>query len=70
MGAAAQQGRTRRAKAPYLLDLEARLTAAVGTRVAIQPGRAKNTGKVVVDYYNLEDFDRIAAGLGLAAEEQ
>jgi ParB family chromosome partitioning protein len=55
-------------KPPYLVDLQDRLTAAMGTRVAIQPGRAKNTGKVVVDYYSLEDFDRISAALGLRPE--
>jgi ParB family chromosome partitioning protein len=55
-------------KPPYLVDLQERLTAAFGTRVVIQPGRAKNTGKVLVDYYSLEDFDRISAALGLPSE--
>jgi ParB family chromosome partitioning protein len=56
------------AKPPYLVDLQERLTAAIGTRVVIQPGRAKNTGRIVVDYYGLEDFDRISAALGLRPE--
>ncbi len=60
--------RARATKPPYLVDLEQRLTRAVGTRVVIQPGRAKNTGKVVIDYYSLEDFDRISAALGLGPE--
>jgi ParB family transcriptional regulator, chromosome partitioning protein len=54
-----------RAKAPYVRDLEERLTQAIGTRVNIRPGRTKNSGRIVVDYYNLEDFDRISALLGL-----
>ncbi len=49
----------------YIRDLEERLTQRVGARVAIRPGRAKNTGRVVIDYYSLEDFDRIAGALGL-----
>jgi ParB family chromosome partitioning protein len=64
----ASAARPTRAKPPYISDLESRLTQAVGTRVTIAPGRAKNTGRVVVEYYSLDDFDRIAAGLGLSAE--
>lgn len=60
--------RVRGAKPPYLVDLQDRLTRAIGTRVVIQPARAKNTGKVVIDYYSLEDFDRISAALGLRGE--
>ena len=60
--------RARRAKPPYLVDLEERLTRRLGTRVVIQPGRAKNSGRVVIDYYSLEDFDRISAALGLGGE--
>ena len=58
----------RRPKPPYLRDLEERLTAAVGTRVLVQPGRAKHAGRIVVDFYSLDDFDRIAGRLGLAAD--
>jgi len=61
--------RAPRRKAPYLLDLEERLTHAVGTRVRLLPGRSKNSGRIVVDYYSLDDFDRIAAALGLKGEE-
>jgi len=52
-------------KPPYIRDLEDQLTATVGTKVFIQPGRAKNTGRILIDYYSLEDFDRIAENLGL-----
>jgi len=58
-----------RTKPPYIVDLEERLTQAVGTRVIIQPGRAKNSGRLVIEYYSLDDFDRITAGLGLAETE-
>jgi len=52
-------------KPAYLTDLEERLTEAVGTRVRILPGRSKHSGRIVLDYYNLDDFDRIASRLGL-----
>lgn len=58
-----------RHRPPYLVDLEERLTQAVGTRVAIRPGRAKDTGRIVVEYYSLDDFDRIARCLGLTGRD-
>ena len=54
---------------PYLADLEERLTGAIGTRVRILPARAKHTGRIVVEYYTLDDFDRIASALGLPSSE-
>jgi ParB family chromosome partitioning protein len=55
-------------KPAHIRDLEERLTQASGTKVVIQPGRAKNTGRVVIEYYSLDDFDRIAVGLGAKLE--
>jgi ParB family chromosome partitioning protein len=55
-------------KAPYLGDLERQLCQAVGTKVSIRPGRAKHSGRIVIEYYSLEDFDRIAARLGAAID--
>jgi ParB family chromosome partitioning protein len=54
-----------RPKAPYIRDVEEQLSQAVGTRVMVLPGRSKNTGRIVLEYYNLDDFDRIAGLLGL-----
>jgi ParB family transcriptional regulator, chromosome partitioning protein len=53
------------AKLPYIRDMETQLTETVGTKVNILPGRKKHTGKIVVEYYSLDDFDRISASLGL-----
>lgn len=63
-------GRSRRARAkePYILDLEEQLTRAVGTRVTIATGRAKHTGRITIDFYSLDDFDRITQALGLEVE--
>ncbi len=58
-------GRTRRAKPAYVRDLEEQFREAIGTRVAIRPGRRKNSGKIVIEYYSLDDFDRIAEAFGL-----
>ncbi len=68
--AGGKKGKAEAARPPYLVDLEARLTEAVGTRVRIEAGRAKHAGRIVVDYYNLEDFDRISGALGLKGQEK
>ena len=51
-------------KQPYILDLEQQLTQTVGTRVTIRTGRAKNTGGITIEFYSLDDFDRITRALG------
>jgi ParB family chromosome partitioning protein len=56
-------------RSAHLRDLEESLSAATGTKVAIQEGRRKGTGRLVIDYYSLDDFDRIASLLGLPGEK-
>jgi len=56
--------RRRSSKPPYILDLEQQLSAATGTRVTIRTGRAKNTGGITIEFYSLDDFDRITRALG------
>ena len=56
------------AKSAYIRDVEEQLTHAVGTRVSIRPKKSKNAGRIVIDYYSLEDFDRITASLGVELE--
>lgn len=51
-------------KSEYVLDVERQLTGTIGTKVSIKPARKKNRGRVVIDYYSLDDFDRIVAALG------
>lgn len=48
----------RKERSSHLGELEDRLRTALGTRVAIQPGRGKR-GKIVLYYASLEDFDRL-----------
>ncbi|HUS91402.1 MAG TPA: ParB/RepB/Spo0J family partition protein [Phycisphaerae bacterium] len=67
-GAEAPGQRARPAKAAYVADVERRLTEAVGTRVSVLPGRGPNRGRIVIEYYSLDDFDRIAGSLGLGPE--
>jgi len=58
----------RNTKQPYILDLEQQLTQTIGTRVTIRTGRAKNTGGITIEFYSLDDFDRITRALGAKVE--
>ena len=45
-------------KEPHIRDLEEQLRAALGTKVSIVATKP-NAGRVIVEYYSLDDFDRI-----------
>lgn len=47
------------AKSPNIVDLEQQMTRSISTKVQILPSRKKGSGKVVIEYYSLDDFDRI-----------
>jgi ParB family chromosome partitioning protein len=59
-----KEGQTQINKSPYLSDVERQLSERVGTRVTIRPGRAKHSGRIVLEYYTLADFDRLVEALG------
>lgn len=48
---------------PHIRDLEAKLRQHLGTKVIIQQGEKK--GKIVIEFYSVSDFDRIADRMGL-----
>ena len=58
----------RRARSAHIQDLERRLEESVATKVIIREGRRKGSGRIVIEYYSLDDFDRISAMLGLREE--
>jgi len=60
-----QRGRLRSA---HLQDLEQRFERAVKTKVSIHEGRKRGSGRITIEYYTLDDFDRIAGKLGVVAE--
>ncbi len=51
--------RTIIAKSPHVIDLEQDLSRKLGTKLRIFPSKKKNTGKIVIQYYSLDEFDRI-----------
>ena len=46
-----------RAAQPHMADLERRLSEHLGTNVRIRPGRKKGAGTLMIDFYNLDQFE-------------
>jgi ParB family chromosome partitioning protein len=61
-GAAAQ-------KPAHIADLETRLTNQLGTKVSIETRKNGQRGKILIEFYSLDEFERIIDGLGLKCEE-
>lgn len=53
---------------PHIADMERRFEQALGTKVSIRQGRRKDRGRIVIDYFSLDDFDRIVERLGIEPE--
>lgn len=53
---------------PQVAEMEQRLREHLGTRVAIREGRKQHSGRITIEYYSLDDFDRIVTQLGIARE--
>ena len=53
-------------KEPNIVDLEQKMTQSLGTKVIIKTsGRKGRRGKIIIEYYNLDDFDRIMERLNI-----
>jgi len=54
-----------RLRSAHLKDMEQKFEKALKTKVSIREGRSKGTGRVVIEFFTLDDFDRIAGSLGV-----
>jgi ParB family chromosome partitioning protein len=57
-----------RPRLAHLRDIESQFEHALKTKVTVRDGKRKGSGRIVIEYYSLDDFDRIAAALGVALE--
>jgi ParB family chromosome partitioning protein len=55
-------------KRPQIRTLEQAFMRAIGTKVEIQESRRKGSGKIVIHYYNLDDFDRVSERFGVEGQ--
>lgn len=53
----------------HMLRLEESLSKSLGLRVQLSSGRAKNSGKLVIHYRSIDEFDRLAERLGVDLSE-
>ncbi|MBX3395848.1 MAG: ParB/RepB/Spo0J family partition protein [Phycisphaerae bacterium] len=68
-GASDRNNEKKESKRPDVAELEERIRTTIGVRATIQEGRRRHTGKIVLQYYSLDDFDRIVRRLGVPIEE-
>ncbi len=59
-----------RPKAAHISDLENRLTSYLGTRASIESRRNGQSGRIVIEFYSLDEFDRILERIGLPSTEE
>ncbi len=57
-------------KQPHIVELEARLSGQLGTRVGIETKKGGHRGKIVIEFNSLDEFDRITEMIGLESAEQ
>jgi ParB family chromosome partitioning protein len=53
---------------PHIKDLEKTLRGQLGMRVQVKEGSKQNTGKLVIHYVNLDQFDDLLERLGVKPE--
>ena len=63
--AASKPSEGKNTKRPQIRALEETFTRQLGTKVEIDESRRKGSGKLVIHYFSLEDFDRLAQRLGI-----
>ena len=54
------------AKEAYIVDLERKLEGLLGTKVRIELRKKGHRGRIIIDYYSLDDFERVTERIGLA----
>ena len=57
-----------RTASPHLADIQRRFEETVRTKVVIREGKRKGTGRIVIEYHSLDEFDRLASMLGVPLE--
>jgi len=56
-------------KPSHILDLENRLRESLGTKVRIDTHKKGDKGKIIIEFYSLDEFDKLAERIGLPENE-
>ena len=68
VGTAAASNEALTARDANVADLERQLAEHLGTKVTLNLGRKKGSGRLVVSFYNLDQFDGIMQKLGFGGK--
>ena len=52
-------------KPAHIVDIERRLQDILGTKVRIEARKNGRRGQIVIEFYSLDEFDRLAEKMGL-----
>ena len=61
---------TVRSKPPNILDLERKLSSQLATKVNIETRKNGQRGRIIIEFYSLDEFDSITERIGLACVEE
>jgi len=61
---------TARSKPAHIQDLESKISQQLGTKVSIETRKNGQRGRIIIEFYSLDEFDSITERLGLATIEQ
>lgn len=53
----------------HIVDLENKLRESLGTRVSINTRKSGKRGKIVIEFYSLDEFDRLTRKMGISTED-
>ncbi len=56
-------------KKAHIVDLEKQLQSLLGTKVSIQANKRGQRGRIIIDYYSLDEFERLTESMGLRNHE-
>ncbi|MBL7214501.1 MAG: ParB/RepB/Spo0J family partition protein [Phycisphaerae bacterium] len=56
-------------KQAHIIDLEKRLQSILGTKVNIKANKRNQRGRIIIDYYSLDEFERLTEKMGLTQTE-
>lgn len=65
-----QATKTPRSKPPHILDLENKLASQLSTKVSIETRKNGQRGRIIIEFYSLDEFDGMMERLGLVCEEE
>lgn len=61
---------TVRSKPPHILDLERKLSSQLATKVNIETRKNGQRGRIIIEFYSIDEFDSITERIGLAYVEE